>query len=252
MRVVLWRSAVSFARLPLGRLGRLVGLAAITGLVANAAAQGSTALVAVVAVAAFVIGLDLTEALAQTLDQPDLRHLLPREPGPLLTALLVAPALAALPLVGVAVGCAAAVSGTSALIVGAVIGLPVLWAGMSGAVVNVVRGAPDPLARVARVVTMPPEVAGVSTVVQTAWPLVVSMIGVTPLVFVSDAVEHGGSLAAAALRGAVASLLVTGAVVVWVRTRDDLRRRWRILVTAGDEARREAAQRRRAQRGATS
>jgi len=251
--VLIWRSGLTLARSPALRLARLVVMAAAMGVAAAGIVQGSAALLIPLAVGAFLIGLELAEPLAQTVDQTELRRLLPVGSSALLGGLLVVPALALVPLAAVAVTAAAAVSGAStAWSVGAVMGIPLIWAGAAGAVVNVVRSAPDPMARAARSMAMPPEVAGMSTVAHAAWPLIVSGLGVAPLWFVSDAVAEGGSPVAAALRGGVASLLVAGCVVVWLRTRDDVRRRWRALVVAGDEARRQATERRRTRSGGST
>lgn len=248
--VLWWRSAVSLARLPLQRLARLLGSTVVTGAAAAAVVDGTAALLIVVALGTFLIGLELTEALAQTVDHMELRQLVPQDPRSLLPGMVVVPAVATLPLTVLAVAAAALVSASAtAWLVGAVIGVPLMWAGAAGAVVNVVRAAPDPMARAARAMSMPPEVAGLTTVVQAAWPFMVSMLGVMPLWFVADAVEQGGSPVAAAVRGAVAALLVAGTVVTWLRSRDDVRRRWRTLVAAGDEARRQAALARRTRTG---
>jgi len=249
-RLIAWRTAVGLCRLPLRRVIRLVVLSVVLGMVAVPVVQGSVALVAVLGLVAFVIGLDLTEGLAQTLDHDEQRQLLPLPAGLVSGAALIVPALLLVLLAGIAVLSAGAVSGSfDAVVVGAVLAVPLMWASASGAVVNVVRGAPDPLVRAARVVSMPPEVAGVSTAVQAAWPVLVSMVGATPLLFVTAAADDGGSLVAAGIRGAVAALLISGTVAWWVRRRDDMRRRWRDLVAAGDQARRDAAVRRRTRTG---
>ncbi len=250
---VVWRSVASLVRLPVVRVLRLVALSGAAGAVAVAVVHGSVALVVVLGGLLFVIGLDLTEALAQTVDQVDRRQLMPMPSGHLTSWLLAAPAVVMVPLAACAVLVAVAVGGGSdAIVVGAVIALPAMWAGATGAVVNVVRGAPDPMARAARSLAMPPEVAGMSTLVQTSWPMVVSVGGASSLLFVTAAHHDGGSLVAAGVRGAVAALLWSGAVVAWVRMRDDARRRWRTLVAAGDEARRDAAMRRRARAEGTT
>lgn len=249
-RLIAWRTAVGMSRVPLGRIVRLLMLSAVSGALGVAVVQGSVALIAVMGLVAFVMGLDLTEGLAQTLDHQEQRQLLPVPGGLVSSAALIVPAVVLVPLTGVAVLSAFAVSGTiDAVVVGGVLALPLAWAGAAGAVVNVVRGAPDPMVRAARVVSMPPEVAGVATAVQAAWPVLVSILGVAPLLFVTSAVDQGGSLGAAGIRGAVAALLMAGTVALWVRRRDDIRRRWRDLVAAGDQARRDAATRRRTRTG---
>lgn len=250
IRLIAWRTGAGLCRLPLRRIIRLVALSAVLGMVAVAVVQGSVALVAVLGLVMFVIGLDVTEGLAQNLDHDEQRQLVPLPAGLVSSASLIVPALALVPLAGVAVASAGAVAGTfDAVVVGAVAAVPLMWASAAGAVVNVVRGAPDPLARAARVMSMPPEVAGVSTAVQAAWPVLVSIMGAAPLLFVTAALHDGGSLPAAGVRGAVAALLITGTVALWVRRRDDMRSRWRTLVVAGDHARRNAAAQRRTRTG---
>lgn len=240
----MWRGAMAVIRLPLRRVVRMVGAAVALGVLGVAVVDGTVGLILAMGAALFVVGLDLTEALAQTVDEVDQRELFPVPAGLLCAGLLVAPAAMMIPLAAVATGTAWAVTGNAqAVAVGAVLAVPLTWAGACGAAVNVMRAAPDPMARAARALAMPPEVAGMSTMVQTVWPLAVSVMGVTPLLFVTAAFDAGGSLVAAGVRGAVACLLCTAATVVWVRRRDDARRRWRALVAAGDEARRVASRR---------
>lgn len=247
---VVWRGAVGMTRLPLRRVLRMVTAAVALGVLAPAVVDGTVGLIVVMGAALFVLGLDLTEALAQTVDDVDRRELFPLPAGLLCAGLLVAPAAVMIPLAAVATATAGVVTGSvQAIAVGSVLAVPLAWAGACGAVVNVMRAAPDPMARAARALAMPPEVAGMSTMVQTVWPLAVSVMGVTPLLFVTAAFDQGGSLVAAAVRGAVACMLCTAATVVWVRRRDDARRRWRALVAAGDEARRGASRRRRERTG---
>jgi hypothetical protein len=246
----IWRGAIGMTRLPLRRVCRMVVVAMALGILAAAVVEGTVGLILAMGAALFVLGLDITEALAQTVDEVDQRELFPVPAGLLHVGLVVAPAVVLVPLAALATATAWVVTGDAqALAVGAVVAVPLAWAGACGAVVNVMRAAPDPMVRAARALAMPPEVAGVSTMVQIVWPLAVSVGGVTPLLFVTVALDGGGSLLAAAVRGAVACLLCTAATVMWVRRRDDARRRWRALVAAGDQARRDATRRRRQRTG---
>lgn len=82
---------------------------------------------------------------------------------------------------------------------------------------------------------MPPEMAGLSTILRTLIPLVVSATGALPVLLVREAIDLDGPDAAiaAAARYGVFALLVAGGTAVWVRFRDRLRRRFRTFLAEG-------------------
>lgn len=234
--------------MPLGRFARLITLAVAAGAAGAVAVEGSTPFILVAAFAAFLMGFDATEALAEHLDHPDLTRMVPVEPGRLALDHLILPAvlLGALA-IPATLGAFIVHPTTSTFAVAAITGVPTLIASGAGAVVATVRGAPDPLATMERVVSLPPEVAGFATTSKMLLPPMISVLGATPLLFVAGAVDRGDPVAPGAIRAGVGSLLVAGGVAAWVRHRDELRRRWRRLVADGEAARRESWERRRVQ-----
>lgn len=244
--VVLGRCARGLARMPMGRFARLIALALVAGAAGAVAVEGSTPFILLAALAAFLIGFDATEALAEHLDHPDLTRMVPLESGRLALDHLILPAVL---LGGLAVPATAAAfmvhPTASTVAVGAITAVPTLLASGAGAVVATVRGAPDPLATMERVVSLPPEVAGFATTSKMLLPPVVSVLGATPLLLVAAAVERGDPVVPGAIRAGVGSLLVAAGVAAWVRHRDEVRRRWRRLVSDGEAARRASWERRR-------
>lgn len=230
-----WRGLARFPARRLLRMGALVGAASWLLVIAH---RGTTPALVAAALLLFLVGLEVTEPLAQALDQPDLTGSFVRHSGRLHLAHLTAPLvmLAPLALVGSAVAIALEPSTATAL-VAAALSLPLLVATSAGAVVNVVKGAPDPLASSERSMLVPPEVSGFGTLVRTALPPAVSVMGTLPLLLVRFAHERGEPLGPVTAQAVVLMLLVAGAVSLWVLRRDDLRRRWREMMAQADAAR---------------
>jgi hypothetical protein len=107
--------------------------------------------------------------------------------------------------------------------VAAVVGVPAIVAGVAGAAVSVVSGAPDPVTSVARDATLPPEIAGTANVVKAIWPIAIAFTGQVPILVAETARQSGSGPEAAALRGAIFTLLVVGLVGGWIHRRDDIR-----------------------------
>ena len=97
------------------------------------------------------------------------------------------------------------------------------------------RDAPDPLAGSRSQAFVPPEMAGVGTVLRTLIPLLVSIAGAATVLLVRESVADDGTgvVIGAAVRAAVAVLLVVAAVVAWVRYRDRIRRSIRAFIEEG-------------------
>lgn len=237
-----WRRGwASLLRLPVGRLVRMTALAVGAGACQVAVVRGTTpALLGTIALT-FVLGLEVLEPLSQEVDQPNWTDSFPVERGELMFRHLAAPAVALVPfaLIG---GAAAAVidiaaGGTAggALAVAGILCIPTALAGAAGGAVNIVRDAPDPLSSLSQESFMPPEMAGFGTVLRTLIPLIVSATGAAPALFVRDAIERDGTDAAipAAIRFAVFSLLIAGAVAAWVKYRDRMRRKFRAFMAEG-------------------
>ena len=240
-RLVRRRCLRGWSRIPPGRLARVVVAAGATGAASAGAVTGTTPLILIAALGAFVIGFDVTEALAEHLDHPDLTQMVPVDAGRLAAAHLPVPAvLVGLLAVPGVIGALVVAPHAMTIAVAAIAGIPAFIAAAGGSVVATIKGAPDPLATIERVVSLPPEVAGFATTARILWPPVVSVLGATPLLFVAAAIDNDDQILAAAFRSAVGSCLIAGAIALWVRHRDDLRRRWRTLVERGDQARRQS------------
>lgn len=236
---VVWRRDWSgLLRFPVRRLGRMALLAVAAGACTAVAYQGVTPAVVGAGLALFVLGLEALEPLSQEIDQVDRRLSYPAVTGPFLLRHLPATAAMLVPFAVIAAGTAVAVEqGSTSAAVAAVMALPITWAGACGAVVNVVKGAPDQTTEAAEGMFMPPEVSGITTVVRGVWPLVVSVVGVLPILLVREAVDEGEHAIATAARSVIACVLLIAATVTWVRYRDDVRRWWRATVDEAQQAR---------------
>jgi hypothetical protein len=240
-RSVFWRRGWhSLLRFPAGRLVRMAAFAAGAGACQAAVYRGTTPLVVVAGVLTFVLGLEALEPLSQEVDQPDHTDGFPVERGELLFRHLFAPLVALVPfaLIGAAAGLAvhAAADGPSGgVAVALVLAMPMVLAGAAAAAVNIVRDAPDLISNNAQQSFMPPEMAGVSTILKTLIPLVIATAGALPMLAVRAAVERSGSSAAisAAVRGVLATLLLVAAIGWWVRKRDRIRRKFHSFMDTG-------------------
>jgi hypothetical protein len=98
----------------------------------------------------------------------------------------------------------------------------------AGGVVSVVMGAPAPAPEGNQL--LPPEVAGMKIVARAVWPVVLTMIGLAPVIVARVANEHdAGPVAAAAAVGCVGVLAAWG-TGLWVRYREPLHRAWSNLL----------------------
>ena len=233
----------SLLRLPVGRLVRMVALAAAIGACQVAVLRGTTPLVVVSALLSFVLGLEVLEPLSQEVDQPDRTDSFPIERGELMVRHLVAPTVALFPfaLIGLAVATAILANlrdgpglGGS-LGVGALVALATAYGGAAGSTVSVVRDAPDPMSTNNQEMFLPPEMAGITTSLRMLIPLVVSGIGALSVLLVRAALRgpDPSAVLGTAIRTAVGVVLLCAAVVMWVRKRDAFRRWWRGFVAEG-------------------
>jgi len=222
---------------------RMATLAAAAGASQQAALRGTTPMIVVTAVLTFVLGLEVLEPLSQEVDQPDRTESFPIERGELMLRHLAAPAVALIPFV--AIGAVTAVvlemrhsdppSLGGAVSVALLIALATGLTGTAGAVINIVRDAPDPMSNTNQQTFMPPEMAGFSTVLRTLVPLIISALGALSVLVVRNGIDTYGNDAAltAAIRSAVAGVLLSAAVAAWVRHRDAMRRKWRSFMAEG-------------------
>ncbi len=231
-----WRRGLhGLLRFPAPRLVRLTALAAAIGVLHAATVRGTTPAMLGSALLGFMLGLEVMEPLSQEVDQPDYTDSFPVERGELMVRHLAAPLVALVPLSLVTAVAAVLALGadTSAIAPVAIMALPTLLGGVTGGIVSIVRDAPDPLSSVRQQTFVPPEMAGLSTLLRLLWPLVVSTLGTATVLLPRAALRTGGSLAGGAVRGAMGSLLVAGLVCYWVKVRDRARRKIRQFMDEG-------------------
>jgi len=212
-----WRGLV---RWPTARIVRLLALAAVAGVALRGAAAGTTPLVVVAGLAAYVAALDAVEGLAQELDHPSLAESIPRERGaihvrhlPLAVAVMAAAGL---------VGLAAAVAvdpSAEAASVGALTVVSVALAATAGGAIGTVGGAVEQSGAWSLV---PPEVSGMRNAVRLVWPPALAVIGVLPVLAATRPPEGTTPTLAAASVAALVALLAAG-VFAWIRVRDAVR-----------------------------
>lgn len=203
------RGLQSFLRWPATRALRVLAVGAMTGAVAAVAWQGTTPLVAVAGALLLLAALDLIEPLAQELDHPTRRDLLPIPPTKLINRHLVAPsvAMAAVGAVGVVVAAALGASGGD-LAAGVAMLAPtaLLLAGAAA-----ISATNDPY----QYVLVP--ALGYA---QAAAPLVIAIVAVgAPLIAARAAVEQGRAPLAAVLPVEVLFSLLAIGLVAFVGSR---------------------------------
>lgn len=236
LSVTVWRRGWhGLLRFPATRLVRLVALAAGIGVLQAATVRGTTPALLGSALLGFVLGLEVMEPLSQEVDQPDYTDSYPVERGELMVRHLAAPLTALAPLAVVTAAAAVLALGRSvdAIAPAAILALPTLLGGVSGGIVSIVRDAPDPLSSSRQQAFIPPEMAGVSTVMRLLWPLVVSTAGTCTVLLPRAALRTGASPTAGAARAALGSLMVIGLVVYWVKVRDRVKARIRSFLDEG-------------------
>lgn len=231
---VLRRGWHGLFRFPATRLARITALAAVFGVLQATVVRGTTPVVLLSALVAFVIGLEVMEPLSQEVDQPDRTDSFPIDRGDLLARHLLAPTVALVPFAFVAGAAAALTMGSvDAIAPAAIFAFPNLLAGVAGGVVSIVRDAPDPLSADKQQSFVPPEMAGFSTTLRLLWPIIVSGFGCSMVFILRVAAVNETSLVGAAIRGAVGSLLLAFLVGYWVKVRDRVRRKFRSFMNAG-------------------
>jgi hypothetical protein len=238
----------SLLRIPAGRLVRMLALTGGAAAGQVAVIHGTTPALFATLVCTFVLGLEVMEPLSQEVDQPDRTDSFPLERGLLMWRHLAAPSVALVPFVllgaAAAVGIDAAVTDGervgAAIPVALLLSFAAVFAGACGAVVSIVRDAPDPFAGSNQEVYLPPEMAGITTMVRTVIPLLVAAFGAAMALGVAGLLERGddGALAAAG-RGALAVVLLCGAVGAWVKHRDRVRRKFRSMMAESREYQRQ-------------
>jgi len=228
------RGVASVARFPASRLVRMTAFAAMAGVFQALVLRGTTPALVGTAFMLFLLGLEAMEPLSQEVDQPDRTDSLPIERGELLVRHLVAPAVALVPFAVVAAAAAIVTLGTTrAITPAAILALPTVLAGAAGGVVSIVRDAPDPTKSSAQQAFIPPEMAGVTSALRIGLPILVSGLAAATILIVRQAERVGTSATGAAVRGAVGAALLAAAVGLWVRRRDEWKRKFRQFMSDG-------------------
>lgn len=215
---VVARDLQSLARWPLVRAARVLVLCVGAGLVLRATYSGTTPLLVVAGLLAFVAALDAIEPLAQELDHPTLTASFPVLPG--------VQRVRHLP-VAVAVMC---VGATCSLVVAwAIAPDRQVWAvgaltAVSGAACAVAAACVSTLSEdpaVAGVVAAP-EIAGPRFVLRALWPPLLATLGLAPVVVAQRAARAEVDPVPLTAAAAVAALVLAAGAFVWVRYRDDV------------------------------
>jgi hypothetical protein len=208
------RAWQSYLRWPVIRIARVSVLGGLAGVALCGAWSGTTPLVLAAAAALMTAAFDAIEPLAQEIDHPTRRDLLPVERARLIRRHLLAPVALMLVVVFVAVAAAIATSGsTVALEVGAVVAFPTALLVLLSACLTATS---DPHAYL-----LVPALG----YVQTAIPFALAAVATLPVVVAREASQHGHSPAAAAAASEVEVLAIC-ALTIWFLSRRVSRRRW--------------------------
>jgi hypothetical protein len=182
--------------------------------------SGTTPLVLVAGVAAFVAALDAIEPMAQDLDHPTRLFSFPRARGWVLVHHLAAPTIAMIGVGLVAVATAFVVDPhRQVLTYGLAVLIPAAAASVAGAAVSVVS---EPILDASTEAMIPPEVAGPRALFRAAWPPALATFGMLPLVAAHRAETVGHPAEAALSSASTAVLVLTVVVFGWVRFREEI------------------------------
>jgi hypothetical protein len=247
---VVWRRGWhSLFRFPVSRILRMFLLAVGAAACQVAAYNGTTAMFLLSGGLLFLLGMEALEPLSQEIDQPDRMSSLPHKRGDLLVRHLIVPSVALIPFAAIGVAAVVILSKDSgALAVAAVLALPTVWMGAAGAAVSIVKDAPDLGSARVEQTMLPPEMSGLTTILRTLLPLIVSVIGSVGIVIVRAAHTSGQSSLSAAIRVAVGLLVLSLLTALWVNRRDEWKVKFKDMMAEG----REVTAQQKAQRSSVS
>ncbi len=235
---IFWRRGwLSVARFPARRLIRMAVLAGTGALAVAAAWQGTTVAVVVGGFAAFMLGLEAIEPLAQHLDHPDLGDMQPMTTGAIQIRLLPVTGVLLL-VIGAAAGAAGGLVGGlggNRLLVAVMLGVAAAIAGGIAAVVNAVTGAPDPSGGRAASV-MPPEVAGMAALYRMTFAPGLSVLGSLPVLAVRGHPDDTAAQLALAGRCLVGVGVAAAFTVGWIHARPRFKAWWRTTQAEAKQA----------------
>ena len=199
--------------------------------------------------AMWIAALDAVEPMAQETDHPGRRDSYPLELGELMVRHLPVSVVVMLLLGALAGGVAALPGGGSVpVVVAALVAVTSGLSAVAGAAVSVLMGAPS-VVKVDSISMITPEFAGMRTVLRSAWPPAIAVLGTLPLL-VARIVSQRDKAPATPASGALAVLVPVVALCVlvggWVRYREDINAWWTELLKSASPtalAEREAARR---------
>jgi len=200
------RGAQSFLRWPLPRLLRSLALGVAAGALVTGVWSGITPLAALPGLILLVVAFDLVEPLAQEVDHPLRRDLLPLAPQSLISSHLVAPVIAMALVVSLGVIAATVLGGGgTALGIGVVMVVPTAFVLLCCAAISTTN---DPYKYLLN--------PGLGYA-QAAFPIVVALASVAAPVLVARGVAgHGGSPEAAIVGVEVVMFIVAAAMAWWL------------------------------------
>jgi len=203
------RACQSFLRWPASRLARSLFVGAAAGALVVGAWSGTTPLVALAGVILLLPAFDVVEPLAQEVDHPLRRDLLPVKPESLILRHLVAPTIAMAVVVLTAVVAATVLGGSgTALGVGAVMVVPTAFVLLCCAAISTTN---DPYQYILK------PYFGYA---QTALPIVVALVAVAaPVVVAREVARHGGSVEGAVVGVEVGILMAAAGLASWLGAR---------------------------------
>jgi hypothetical protein len=220
------RDLASIARWPLVRVLRVVGLGTGAALALRGVWAGTTPLVLVAGVAAYVAALDASEPMAQEIDHPGILSGLPSPEGVVLVRHLAVPALVMVVVGGIGTVAAwAAAPDPAVWWVASLVLVPAALCAVAGAAITVL--ADDTAGASPTAGMVQPEIAGPRLVIRTVWPPAVAVAGTVPVLVARASARSSGSIpdsVLGALPVALACVGLAAVVFVWVRFRADLRR----------------------------
>ncbi len=216
---ILARDLDSISHWPLIRIGRVLVMAIGAALATRGMFSGTTPLILVGGICAFVAATDATEGLSQEVDHPTLLESLPLDQGLVMLHHLAAPVLV-LVVAGLGgLGVAYAVDpGIEVLQVGLIVIITAALTGVAGSAISTVSQIDTGAGSDA---LMTPEVAGPRLVIRTVWPPLVAVIGFLPALVAANVGTNGDASAAAATT-ALPVLVLVGIVGLWVRFRTNI------------------------------
>lgn len=232
------RGLHSYTRFPLRRIIRMVMLASGASVGLVYAYRGTAPAIVISGLLLFVLGLEIVEPMSQEVDQPERNESFPVPRGHIMRLHLIMPAVMLIPfaIIGAVIAGVMQHSTSGAPAAIAILAIPITFGGACGAVINTVKGMPDPLGQSAERLYMPPEVSGMTTMIRSVWPPVVSILACVPVLLVRNAEETGFNPIGAAVRGAIGCTLLIILVVGWVHQRDVIHKWWSDVMEGGRAA----------------